>query len=482
MKRHLPAKILLTLLILTGILSGCELTQTAAKGDPIILVHGFLGWGRDEVGGFAGHYYWGGWNDLQKILNDEGYETHTGVVGPFSSNWDRACELYAQLMGTKTDYGIAHSTKHNHDRYGRDFTGKALLQDESGNPDWGKDGSHKKVNLIAHSQGGHTVRILAQLMEQGSAEERQAVYPADEPVSPLFSAGSGTKNMIRSITTMTSTHNGTSLANGVLKLVPIIEDILVSMIAILGIDENETVFDNFYDFKLQQFGLKSKQEGESLKDYIARCKAAIEIFLDGTRKDTCLWDLSPEGAVEQNAWVHAQPNIYYFSYAAEATNKSDIANALDNWEYYQEPDNNQPVYFMPFSLMMCAYTCNDIRYNGPWKAKDGEFFHMLVKDRQVVDSTWWQNDGIVNTKSMNGPWLYPAGYTGPRDAIVDWDGETAPQKGVWNYGGVFENVDHFDVVGCEIFPYERNNYNSSNFTKNAEDWYIQHAAMLAELQ
>ena len=34
---------------------------------PIILIHGFLGWGRDEM---SGYYYWGGKTDLETgILN-----------------------------------------------------------------------------------------------------------------------------------------------------------------------------------------------------------------------------------------------------------------------------------------------------------------------------------------------------------------------------------------------------------------------------
>ena len=31
----------------------------------IILLHGFMGWGRDEMGKY---YYWGGFTDLQKYL------------------------------------------------------------------------------------------------------------------------------------------------------------------------------------------------------------------------------------------------------------------------------------------------------------------------------------------------------------------------------------------------------------------------------
>ena len=33
---------------------------------PIILVHGFLGWGKEEVGD---KNYWGGENDIEKYLN-----------------------------------------------------------------------------------------------------------------------------------------------------------------------------------------------------------------------------------------------------------------------------------------------------------------------------------------------------------------------------------------------------------------------------
>ena len=38
---------------------------------PIILVHGFLGWGKEEVGDKS---YWGGENDIEKYLNDRGFQ------------------------------------------------------------------------------------------------------------------------------------------------------------------------------------------------------------------------------------------------------------------------------------------------------------------------------------------------------------------------------------------------------------------------
>ena len=35
----------------------------ASNSHPIILMHGFMGWGRDEM---AGYYYWGGFTDLEE--------------------------------------------------------------------------------------------------------------------------------------------------------------------------------------------------------------------------------------------------------------------------------------------------------------------------------------------------------------------------------------------------------------------------------
>ena len=337
-----------SIIILAGFLSGCEYQNGDDNNDetrnknispsaagagnyPIVLVHGFIGWGRDEVGGPYGHYYWGGYDDLQEILKSAGHECVTGVVGPFSSNWDRACELYAQLKGERTDYGLMHSREHNHARFAEDgkrgdFRGHALLLNSDGAPDWGAAGNHQRVDIIAHSQGAMTARMFAQLLENGYDKEKtdEAVKLYAESgtaVSPLFTGSAETKNLVDSITTMAGVNNGTTLANSVDKLVPMIVDILGYLVAAVGIDTNNTIV-NIYDIKLQQFGFQSRQPGESFQDYIARIKITLKNFLGGNKKDTCLWDLSPEGCREQNAWVHLQKNIYYFSFAGESTHKA----------------------------------------------------------------------------------------------------------------------------------------------------------------
>ena len=41
---------------------------------PIVLIHGFMGWGRDEL---SGYYYWGGNYDLESELKQNHYEVYT---------------------------------------------------------------------------------------------------------------------------------------------------------------------------------------------------------------------------------------------------------------------------------------------------------------------------------------------------------------------------------------------------------------------
>jgi triacylglycerol esterase/lipase EstA (alpha/beta hydrolase family) len=41
---------------------------------PIVLIHGFMGWGTEEM---AGYKYWGGKHDFEEYLESLGYEVYT---------------------------------------------------------------------------------------------------------------------------------------------------------------------------------------------------------------------------------------------------------------------------------------------------------------------------------------------------------------------------------------------------------------------
>ena len=123
-----------------------ELLSASGNHYPIVLVHGLFGWGGTEV---LGLNYWGGFSSLRDILNNAGYKVYTPSIGPVASNWDRACELYAYLVGGTVDYGAYHSATNGHARYGRTFPG---VLPELNNPD-----SELKVHLVGHSMGGETI-------------------------------------------------------------------------------------------------------------------------------------------------------------------------------------------------------------------------------------------------------------------------------------------------------------------------------------
>ena len=78
----------------------------------------------------------------------------------------------------------------------------------------------------------------------------------------------------------------------------------------------------------------------------------------------------------------------------------------------------------------------------------------------VIDASWWENDGLVNTRSMAGPTLDSP------DRIVAGDGP--PQRGVWNHRGTLIGWDHMDLVGTVTL-------------REVGDWYLRLAQSLADL-
>lgn len=162
-----------------------------------VFVHGLRGWGEYDAQ-YKIMPYWGMFGgELMGKLEKQGFKCYAASVDGTASAWDRACELYAQLTGTVTDYGKAHSEEHGHERFGPDFTGKALIP--------AFDSEHK-INLLGHSFGGATIRVFATLMAKGDEAEMNATDEDD--ISPLFTGGKG--DYIHSLTTLAAPSNGTT--------------------------------------------------------------------------------------------------------------------------------------------------------------------------------------------------------------------------------------------------------------------------------
>ncbi|MGE5417357.1 MAG: esterase/lipase family protein [Acidobacteriota bacterium] len=354
---------------------------TRLNNYPIVFVGGLGVWDRNEVLGFK---YWGGLVDLQERLTASGYTTYTAAPGPVNSYYDRAVEMYAQITGTRADYGAAHSAMYGHSRYGKNWSSRGPLV-----PGWGTNPA--KINIIAHSMGGPTARALTTLLEQGSAVERNAQQPN---MSPLFQGG---KHWVRAVMTISSPHDGTSLANAI-NGVPFSQQIIGAFVSLWGGGTG------FYDFKMDQWGL-TWQPGESYSSYTNRVWGSSV----WNSRDLANYDGSPEGAIQFNAWAKAQPDVYYFSWATKATWRELFTGK-------QIPNVDMNPIWTAFGYHMGAYTSS------------------------IVNKDWWPNDGVVNTISMDGP---------SADTIVNYNGY--PQIGRWNYLGLKDGWDHTDIIGITLW-------------------------------
>ena len=162
-----------------------------------IFVHGLSGWGSYEKA-YNVMPYWGlRGGDLITFLRSHGFQAYAASVSPAGSAWDRACELYAQLAGLRTDYGISHSRSCDHERFGRDFSSSPLISDRI------EDSS---LVLLGHSFGGTTVRLFSELLAHGDPDEQKST--PHEELSGFFKGGM--EECIRSIVTLASPINGTS--------------------------------------------------------------------------------------------------------------------------------------------------------------------------------------------------------------------------------------------------------------------------------
>lgn len=347
----------------------------AANNYPMIFVHGIYGWSKEEI---SSYNYWGGNNDIIKNLNDQGFNAMAATLGTFASNWDRACELYYYIKGGTVDYGAEHSARCGHDRYGKTFPGLY--------PEWDED---SKIHLIGHNYGGQTIRLLVELLKNGSEVEQSF---GDEELSPLFQGG---KSWVTSVTTIGTPLNGSTFVNYVTEKHK--ENLYIS----LGGLPNLYNANKAYDFKLDQWGLKRGAK-ESIKSYYSRVQKS-EFW---TSEDNCLSDLTTDGAAEFNDSTGTFPDIYYFSYNGNNSRRSIFTG-----------------YYSSMSLISTTSATITGRYKRNNTLPQG-------------DKAWWKNDGAVSIISAQYPFNEP--HTTFRGAA---------QKGMWNVNPTVESWAQEDFVG-----------------------------------
>ena len=301
-----------------------------------VFVHGFQGWGSYDKR-YKKMPYWGmRGGDLIAWLNGKGYHAYAASVSPIGSAWDRACELYAQLAGTRVDYGVAHSKEYGHGRYGEDYTGRALI------PCFDAD---TKLVLIGHSFGGATVNLFTELMANGDAGERAAAD--QDTLSPLFAGGMGER--IRSVVALAAGQNGNASYE--------IPD----------------------DYQLEGDDARIPWWSRLLSRRVtnAKRKGADD---DRDARDCAEYDMHIDAAHLLNQRISVLPHVLYLSVPCSFTKKNQAG--------FFEPEKGMEAVFIMRSMQMG-------RYLG--KTKGGV----------ILDESWWENDGRVNTISETAPFGAP---------------------------------------------------------------------------
>ncbi|MDR1734599.1 MAG: hypothetical protein LBR73_06965 [Oscillospiraceae bacterium] len=335
---------LLTAALLAGLALPCFAAGTSAQTKqkyPIILVHGMLALPMPDwlISGKQSWLY------TQTMLNYEpftDYEVYAPGIGPVSSSWDGACELYAQLTGTTVDYGEAHSKAHNHPRYGKAYTEPLFAG-------WSKE---KKVHLVGHSYGGLWVRMLETLLRKGDAAERKA---SGKSVSPLFAGGHD--GLVASITTLATPHNGVSALE------------LLDLDSLLG-----PIGSFFADTGMADFSAKVGLD--FLKCNGVAYTEMLRLLQD--RNDYSYGEVTIDRMKELNKVMTLNPKVYYFSYAVDAT----------------EPDTGgvrkvgKAMSTFPLHIT-CGFIAGD---------KGG-----TTAGGYKYGAEWQSNDGLVNTVSAKYP-------------------------------------------------------------------------------
>jgi len=376
------------------------------KSKHIVFVHGLFGWGPDEMAGLS---YWGeGLKVMRDQLGVNGHSdinVHEASCGPVSSFHDRACEVFAQIRGTRVDYGTNHCADEKHRQVAKDYTGHGFFSESS--EEWSED---NPVILIAHSAGAHTCLRLQQLLAE------------------KFWDSKSTANWVEAVICISGVLNGSTLAysfgcdksSG--KLTGPIGGFIGAGVQILGGMERGIARD-IYDWDLDQWIDKTKVSG--IDDLIQELEHSQ--FAKGT--DNLAYEMTLQGCKRANDRFKTNGDTYYLSVVTEQT--------VSVWLTSRQI----PSFFMnPVLVNSTMYQSIVVDFDEQNKPLTAWGSGDLTIDK------WRENDGAVSSISQRYPFTggnHPVGGEG----IMS---RKNLDKGKWYYEKVEsitgKSFDHLDVV------------------------------------
>ncbi|KNC83744.1 hypothetical protein SARC_04021 [Sphaeroforma arctica JP610] len=264
-------------------------THTAANA-PILLVHGFFGEGQD--------YYW--WNGMKHHHN-----VIVSDIGPISSQHDRVCELFYQMVGGTVDYGEEHSQKCGHARYGRTFETPAYAEWSSENP----------VHTVGYSFGGNTARALQQYLH----EQRFPGY--DTAADWIFSLTAIAAPLNGSSIVHDLAGLSTSESNSFRALAP--GKLLERAFRLYDWMDISLLRNNFYNPYFAHFGKTGRTEADTWSEWLSMLVASVWNTPMENSYDHGLYDMAPGKCSRMNdKMVDAFDCTYYFSFTKTLTKES----------------------------------------------------------------------------------------------------------------------------------------------------------------
>ncbi len=370
---------------------------------PTVFIHGLGGWGEaDGIETKLHYHYWGfdaGERDLIGRLRKAGCEVFCPSLGPFTSAWDRACELWAYLFGGRVDFGRVHSMTFGHARYGRVYPG--VLKDA------GTPGAHEKINLIGHSFGGPTAVLFAHLLWYGSEEERAAT--PEGQLSPLFAGG---RTLINGVVTLSGVNNGTTFADFFgEKGMKVLAGAVYTANALAA----ATPLMELLDFHTDQWGIMGRTAAGT------RSVPALWVRMNGVRRlldcrtDNVGYELQVEYAAKQNEKLCSCPFVRYYAFRCCRTH--------DDGHGHQVPDRDMRRILKLWSTVIGRYKPKKLRAYG-------------------FDDSWLPSDGIVNLKCLGAPFGMPS---------KPYDPAEKAEPGVW-YEMPVADKHHMSWVGIGEAP------------------------------